>query len=564
MLFEQKYAKSSGINHTNGQSVVDFAPDLGREPTFFQGKLSEPIRYREAMCALRDVVVSDLNYKPKDHSAYQAWVQEQYVIDLADVLEKKSDLSERLKEVQLRLRELHKRRDARMQDFYKAQRRYFDYLYEVDKAAWYVLDPVITVAPDQVFFEAFSLDESSYGRLAVHQALFTDVKKFAYGTTNIDFSDSLYNELQRMRTYRPTEFQIDPSGFEVATENREVYKEKKIDVPTSWVRGFLQVQSAMSLPTVSFDVQPIDLYNLCRFLRLHKERKSPRSLRFILDPGQPVRVEIQPWNEVLVFEKSIYEGKEKQEIRTWGRRRILLLERLLPLTKKVTIHLLGTGMPSFFVADLGHLSFTLGLSGWTRNDWAGAGNFDLMVGTVQEVTPRQSALVFAQLKREKTMTEHQLSLVTNLSIQTVQAALRQLCSAGRVMFDLETGKYRLRELTREPLPLEELQYVNPREVKGEELIAADLAKLIHQQVQGEGHTVLDGRVKPKKQGNKTMEPRVVLDRDGRIITASCNCFFYRQNKLMQGPCEHMLATISLSRNEWGRGREHVRRHSTID
>lgn len=542
MRFRQIYAKSSGIQHIDGQTLVDFAPDLGREPAYFRGRISEPIRYREAMCALRDVVVSDLNYQPRDHSAYQAWVQDQYVVDMVQVLARKSDIARKIKKVSARIRELQIRYYERNRDYIKARNRYFKFLYEVDRAAWVVLDPVITVSPDQVFFEAFSLDESSYGRLAVHQELFSDVKDFEYGTTNIDFSDALYDELRRMRSYRPTEFQIDPSGFEVATTGRAIYKEKKIDVPVSWIRGFLQVQSAMSLPTYSFDVRPIDLYNLCLFLRRHRERKSPRSLKYLLRPGQPVRVVIEPWNEEMVFHESVYTGDEVVEIRTWGRRRLFLLERLLPLAKKITVHLMGTGLPSFYIADLGALSFTLGLSGWTRNDWAAAGNFDLMVGNSGEATPEQSASVFQVLKEKKTLTDVQLSLSTGLPLATVQVALRQLCSAGRVMFDLEIGQYRLRELTHEPLALEELQYANPREEKAEQLVNEGKASLDHRHITADGYVELHGRVDDK---GKERTLQLVFDLDGRMVDASCNCYFYKRNRLMQGPCEHMISISKL-------------------
>lgn len=556
MEFQQTYAKASRIQHHGGQTLIDFAPDLGREPTYFRGRIGEPLRYREAMCALRDVVVSDLNYQPRDHSAYQAWVQEQYLQMITELLAEKSKITRRIKEIQSRMHELQQRKANRLRDFYRARQRYFDFLYQVDYAAWIVLDPVITVAPDQVFFEAFSLDESSYGRLAVHQELFRDVKDFAYGTTNIDFSDALYDELKRMRTYRPTDFQIDPSGFEVATAGREVYKEKKIDVPTSWIRGFLQVQSAMSLPTYSFDVKPIDLYNLCLFLRRHKERKSPRSLRYQLRPGQPVKLIIEPWNEELVFDESIYTGEEAVEIRTWGRRRLFLLERLLPLAKKITINLMGTGLPSFYIADLGALSFTLGLSGWTRNDWAAASNFDLMVGTSEQVTPEQSAKVFQVMKQQQTMTDKELSLNTGLSISTVQAALKQLCNAGRVMFDLELGKYRLRELTRDPLPLEELQYANPREKQAEELVQAGNVLLEQRQITTDGAVELQGKIKEQKHEHTA---ELVLDLDGRMMDASCSCYFYKRNRLMQGPCEHIISLSKVyqhSIHQQSRGRRH--------
>ncbi|MRG29334.1 SWIM zinc finger family protein [Laceyella tengchongensis] len=544
MQFQQTYAKASNISHVGGRTLVDFAPDLGREPTFFQGRIKDPIRYRDAMIALRDVVVSDLNVKPKDHRAYQEWVQQQYVLDLIDTMGTESGEAARMLLIRQRIQELDHMRAKRMGPYYKARARYFNWLYHNDPDAWFVLDPVITVAPDQVFFEAFSLDESSYGRLAVHSELFDDVKDFAYGTTNIDFSDALLNEIQRIRSYRPTEFQVDPSGFEVATEGREVYKEKKIDVPVSWIRGFLQVQSAMTMPAVTFDVKPIDLYNLCTFLRRHKERHSPRSLKFLLKPGQPVQVVIEPWNEVMTFSDSVYLGDTEQEIRTWGRRRLFLLERLLPLSRKITVNLLGTGLPSFYVADLGNLSFTLGLSGWTRNDWAGAGNFDLLIGSSVQVTPEESKQVFSKMKWKKTATAESLAEWTGLPVPTVQAALRQLCSAGRVMFDLEIGRYRLRELTRDPLPVDQLRYANPREEKAKKLVQQGHVSLSRKEASASGVT-LYGSVRTS---NRSVEPQVVLDHDRRIEQGECTCYFYKQNKLMQGPCEHMMALVAIARD----------------
>ena len=266
----------------------------------------------------------------------------------------------------------------RRKPYFNAQHKYFKYLYEKDKDMWLVLDPVITVHPDEVFFECFSQDESSYGRLGASYEVFKNINEFECGTTNIDYSAALYNEFQKVRSYRSTELKIDPSGFEVETAHEENFKEVKIDLPDSWVRGFLQVSSAMSLPTIQFDLHPMDIYNICMVLRRHKEKKGPRGMRYVLEPGQPVKVVFEPWNLEIVCARSPYTGSESQEVRVWGRRRIHILERLIPIAKKFTVHLLGTGMPSFYIADLGDMSFTLGLSGWTANDWSSSGNFDLM------------------------------------------------------------------------------------------------------------------------------------------------------------------------------------------
>jgi hypothetical protein len=55
---------------------------------------------------------------------------------------------------------------------------------------------------------------------------------------------------------------------------------KRIQVPDSWLRGFLQVQSAPTLPRTSFELSPIDIYNLLRHLRLNADQKRKgRGLR---------------------------------------------------------------------------------------------------------------------------------------------------------------------------------------------------------------------------------------------------------------------------------------------
>ena len=208
----------------------------------------------------------------------------------------------------------------------------------------------------------------------------------------------MYNEFQKIRNYKTTRLEVDPSGFEVQTTNEEAFKEVKIDLPDSWVRGFLQVSSAMSLPATRFDLHPMDIHNMCLVLRRHKEKQGPRSMRYHLKPGQPVRVVFEPWDIEVVCPRSPYHGTSEQVIRVWGRRRLHILERLIPVAKKFTVHLLGTGMPSFYVADLGDMSFTLGLSGWTANDWSRSGNFDLMTSRT-EVDDLTKQRIFNALKQ---------------------------------------------------------------------------------------------------------------------------------------------------------------------
>jgi hypothetical protein len=534
--FNYAYTGDTVVESSSSATDVSFAPDTLRQPTFFSGELEKKIEFREAISALHDVVISDLRWKPKDKTEYKAWLAKQELVDWAEVAAQEKELSGKIKVLRDELDELRKRSADRMKDFYKARQRYFRYLYLRDRDAWIVLDPVISVHPDEVFFECFSQDESSYGRLSVGYEVFKNIQDFSYGTTNIDYSGALYDEFQKIRTYKTTKFEIDPSGFQVQTTSEERYKEVKIDLPNSWIRGFLQVNSAMALPSVSFDLHPMDIHNLCMVLRRNKEIFGPRAMRFHLKPDHPVRVVFEPWEKEVVCPRSIFKGGQEEEIRTWGRRRIHILERLIPIANRFTVFLLGKGMPTFYVADLGNMAFTLGLSGWTANDWSKSGNFDLLAprADVDQMTQEQ---VFRELKKDWRESPDSLSQRLNLDRAVVMGALSAYTQAGRAIWDLNKQVYRARELSREPLPMHALRFTNEREQSANRFLEKQAVKVTAKPGSG-GAFELSGTVKHNQQ---TYTPSMQIDGDERIIKAKCSCNWHQQNQLRKGPCEHILA-----------------------
>nr|WP_293844549.1 SWIM zinc finger family protein [uncultured Arsenicibacter sp.] len=544
MLFNYKFGGSSTVVSNAGSVGMSFAPDTNRTPTFFVGKLHRKLAFREAISALHDVVVSDLRYQPRDKTAYKAWAEQQENIWLSEFMagENIDRINARVTTIREELHAVYQEQGRLMQPFYDARQRYFKYLYERDMDAWFVLDPVITVHPDEVFFECFSQDESSYGKLSANYNVFKEINEFACGTTNIDYSADLYNEFQKIRDYKETDFAIDPSGFNVQTTGEEAYKEVKIDLPDSWVRGFLQVSSAMTLPATTIEFHPMDVYDICSLLRRFKEKTGPRSIRFRLVPGEPVRLVFDPWGKELVCARSLYNGPEPTEIRIWGRRRLLILERLIPVTRRFTVYLLGSGLPSFYVADLGDMTFTLGLSGWTANDWSRLGNFDLMAPRT-EVEPSTARRVFDALKENWREAPGTLAKRLGIDQKTVMGALSLYTQAGRAVYDMKQGVYRVRELTQDPLPMNQLRYDNPREAEADRLFGQKQVSLsVVQEPQG---IRLSGTV---KDGDRQYTPALLIDADERLSDATCTCNFYTQNKLHKGPCEHMLALRIAYRN----------------
>ena len=537
MLFNYKYSGSSAVNSSANKTGMNFSPDALREPTFFRGTLRKNIPFREAISALHYVVVSDLRFKPKDREEYKAWALKQEQIYLEEMAASNEELKAKVGVRRKELDDLYQQSSKVMAPYYKAQKKYFEYIYKRDRDAWFVLDPVITVHPDEVFFECFSQDESTYGRLGTGYDVFKNINEFECGTTNIDYSDALYKEFQKIRDYKETDFNIDPSGFEVKTTQEDNFKEVKIDLPDSWVRGFLQVSSAMTLDKVSFDLHPMDVYNFCFILKRYKEKKGPRSIRFVLKPGQPVKAIFEPWNYEVVCSRSPYHGTSEKEIRIWGRRRLLILERLIPVTKKFTVHLLGTGLPSFFVADMGDMNFTLGLSGWTKNDWSRAGNFDLLAPRA-EIDLFTKAKVFEALKETWFATADELAQKLKLDRAVIMGALSAYTQAGRVMYDLNRDVYRVRELTQDPLPFNQLRFANEREQLARTFVDQKNVTSTLTLVE-DHHKKITGRVTDQ---GKNYDTELLINPDQRLVKANCTCRFFQKNKLFQGPCEHILAT----------------------
>lgn len=533
MLFEYRYFGATEASSTSTSSSLSFAPDTRRPPTFLTGTLRQKLPFRETISALHAVVVSDLRFRPKDRTEYLAWRAQQDELDVAELAAARRDNRVLIDAVRVELEALRKKRDARWSTFGAAKKRFFDYLYKKNFDAWLVLDPVITVHPDEVAFECFSQDESSYGRLACSHEVFERMGEVQYGTTNVDYSYRLYDEFQKIRDDKTTSFQVDPKGFEVQTGEDETYREVKIDLPESWVRGFLQVGTAMTLPGATrLELHPMDVHNLCFVLRRKREQRGPRSLRFLLEPGKPARVLVEPFGIELELPRSSHDAPEAREIRVWGRRRLFTLERLIPVARRFRVVLAGTGLPSFWIAECGDLTFTLGLSGWTANDWSASANFDLLAPR-GEVDAYTAGRVVDAMRGRWLATPLELARELTLDRGVVESALVQLTQAGRAMYDLSKGVWRLRELSNRPLDLQTLRFTNEREEEAARLVQ-QRGVLASARLDADGRTHVTGRV-----GNDRAS--LVLDGDRRMVAGECSCRWHFEHKLRRGPCAHLLA-----------------------
>jgi len=503
------YAGASRVLTAGNAATVEMFGNLDRGAVRFDGTVKNPLRFREALSALYGVIGSDYRYAPKDRTQYIAY---------------------------LRLK-----RDAAPLGVWHAQQAYFDWMLRNDPTALTILDPVVSVHPDQISFEVFGKDESTYACLAFKKEAFADVGDTATGTTNIDFSDALYASVQQIRGYRATKLALGPDGAKPIAEGRGNVLEKKIQVPDSWLRGFLQVQSAATLPFDHVQLSPMDLYNVLRHLRMNGDRKGKkRGLRFELVPAQQPRIVLEPWETVFTTTGDVFRGKAARLIRVWGRRRLMTMKRLLPFVQSVDVYLLGSGLPSFWVFRCGEITLTLGLTGFTSANWSSALGFDLLLPRkTQDGEPTRK--VVSYLADQWKADAKELAAQTGIKGAALVEAVQVGCQNGELMFDIANAVYRHRPLTEKPLDLSRLQFRNNREKVAHDLLTRTKAVRItgENRIAGIG-LELTGTVSVTED-KCDYRPQMVLADEGQVRKVTCTCANFRKQGIKGGPCIHLIA-----------------------
>ncbi len=540
------YRNRSAIVTGPAGLAVALAPNLRRDRVGFDATLRHPLRFREAISALHDVVISDLRYHPKDRTAHDAHLAGRKAREAAIRRDVSSGALRTIRgEARPALSEAdfaRLDRDFRRtrSQYWKARQAYSDHLMTHDRDLWRLLmpcDPVITVAPDVLFFECFSADESSYGCLTVDRDAFARERDVSMGTTNVDYSWTLYDHFQLLRTYRQTRFLVDLSGFEVETAEGEGYREEKIDLPPSWLRGFLQLQAAMSLPMRRVPLSREGLYNVLAFLKRHRAARSPRAVRFELEPGRPVALVLEPWEKRIVLHDRPYDGPKAETIRTWGRDRLRVLARLLPILDEAEVYLLGTGLPSFWSARMGEMRLLLGLSGWTANDWTGGSALAQLAPPIEAGRYQAMNLANRVAASFQVAPAQALADVVARSGATAPeavACLNRLAGLGQVIHDLHAGLYRWRPVMPVALSAERVGPEDPETVAARGIAATRSVRVDKDETRPDGLRALEGQILNRPAS-------LILDADGRMIRGKCTCSHHFTGGLRNGPCRHLQA-----------------------
>ena len=125
-------------------------------------------------------------------------------------------------------------------------------------------DPVVTVGGEAVRFEGFSACCSAYARLDLNDSAL-DVEERRKGTTNVDFGPELRGELASVT--RDTVLGISVGVDAVTVEkDGEAIVERKVPLPTRWVKGLAEVQVAIAGMEPAFSLPRVAAQRFIRSL----------------------------------------------------------------------------------------------------------------------------------------------------------------------------------------------------------------------------------------------------------------------------------------------------------
>ncbi len=510
-----EYAAPSAVAIGPAASRVGISLDAAR-PVGFSGRVKDAELFRDAFLTALALRESDLRYKGKDRAAYLAYL-------------------------------MSKGKKA-TKAIWEAQKAFLDSAYSDEAPKPRGLDPVLTVDPDEVSLEVFSRDESAYARLAFASELFDD-RTAAHGSTLADITPALADQIERVRTYQPLDVEAHV-GKVAKTDKKDpgapAAASREIELPDEWLRGFLQVQSAATLPSTTVHLAPVDFYNVLFTIRTRRAKKPPRGLRFELVPGARARIVLEPWEIALESHGAPYAGKTPRVVRLYGRQRLLALARALPHLRGVRVHLMGAGLPSFWVLDMGLARLTVALTSWAESKWGSAASFDALMPRESDDTRAVKAAT-TLLQKSGPLSLEEIAAGVGKTPNEARAALQHACLRGEVLFDPDRRVYRPRALLGEPVEESVIRFGSPREATAHRLLAAEgSVKVTKLHVTaGESIEILGEVVDAT--ARRTYAPRFTADMEGQVKDAWCNCSTYQRSAMREGPCEHMIALFVFQR-----------------
>ncbi|WP_344499875.1 SWIM zinc finger family protein [Dactylosporangium maewongense] len=364
------------------------------------------------------------------------------------------------------------------------------------------LDPVVTGSRDRLRFESFSGCCGVYARLDVLPTGL-DGEIVDHGTTNVDVNTPLRQALQRLTGVDPLHVSVGPDDLTVSTMDGAVV-EKKVPLPSRWLRGFAEVQVIAS----GFDPRAeLSAAEATAFLR-RLPSGGDRSVLWAVPAGRSLRLTSRPVPGAVCLP---------------GPARLAALKPVLRFAKHLRVYgpavTAGSGpVSSTWELDTGELRLSLTLSPQPSRGFSGEGA--VLAALASDDVTDDAELIATLLAWDPTVDVDALAEQAAMPAVRVRAALTQLGTAGQVGFDVSEAAYFHRVL---PYDAQRAERHNPRLAGARALVET-------------GAVTLDGSGASVRSGEETYRVRAAGD------ALHCTCPWWAKYRGGRGPCKHALAT----------------------
>ncbi|MFD1542663.1 SWIM zinc finger family protein [Nonomuraea guangzhouensis] len=381
--------------------------------------------------------------------------------------------------------------------------------YHQPRPGW-TRDPVVTCDGDRLRFESFSACGGVYARLDV---LALDGDVLDRGTTNVDVNGPLREALARVGGRDPLHLGVGPDELAVTTLDGAVV-EKKVPLPSRWLRGFAEVQ----VIAAAFD--------------LRAELRGPQAVRFLR--SLPKRANATVWAIPAGRDLRVATAPAPGGVCLSGVGRIATLMPLLRFAKALRVYGPAGGaghqasgpaggaghQASAWELELPGMRYTLAIS---PQPWRGfSGEGAVLADLATDEAAEDADVVGMLLNFEPAVEIGLLADRSGLPPSRVRAALTQLGTSGRVGYDLHEAAHFHREL---PYDRDQVAELNPRLTAARALADSGAVRLSGDTAE----VTTDGGV------------RLV-----RLAEGSCTCPWWFDHA-GRGPCKHVLAAQIAAR-----------------
>jgi len=364
-------------------------------------------------------------------------------------------------------------------------------------------DPVATCADDRLRFEAFSACCSVYGRVDLLPDAY-DGETLGRGTTNVDFGPAMRTALAGLQDQGRLGLSVGTATVEVETDAGSAL-ERKVPLPSRWLRGFLEVQAIQAELTAAAE---LDAVGTRAFFRSIPKSPSKRPV-WVAPAGRSLR--------------TFHHDPGKSAIGLAGLARLRLFDRVVRHATALRLFAADGDGSTGWQINVPGARLTLVLSPEVWRGFSGEGR--ALHSLADAAPPVAVAAVRGALGWEPRLGVDALAASTGRSRDEVSGALAALALSGIVGYDLGDGGFFRREL---PFDLARIERLQPRLRDARRLVGAGAVR-----IETPDASAIAGWVRAPG----GVEYHVRSTDDGW----HCTCPWYGRHRGDRGPCKHVLA-----------------------